>query len=206
VPALLSPANGTFTSTNVLTLRWQAGPGAVGYRLDFAGTVQDVGSVTQYTTPPLADGLYTWTVAAYDAVGNVSAYASPWSCTVDTVSPIVIYVTPPDGVVGVTVDASVGIAFSRPINAGTLIYTVSPDPDGWSTLWDVSGTVVTLSHNPFDYQRTYTVTIIAAEDLLGNSLAETPYTWQFATASARFYLPLVLCDYQPPLIPWPTGK
>ena len=62
---LISPADGTLTTTNELTLTWRAGGkgDVAGYKVDFGGTVIDVGDVTEYGTGLLADGVYTWTVA-----------------------------------------------------------------------------------------------------------------------------------------------
>ncbi len=75
-PTLLSPPDGAVISDTTPTLTWQPSSGATGYLLDLAGTVLDVGDVTQYTCPLLADGLYTWTVAAYNAL-----YTSPFTDT-----------------------------------------------------------------------------------------------------------------------------
>jgi hypothetical protein len=55
--------------------------------------------------------------------------------------------------------------------------------------------VATLTHAPFAPSTAYTVDVTAAKDLAGNSLAEPPYTWRFATAAQRIYLPLVLNSY-----------
>jgi uncharacterized repeat protein (TIGR01451 family) len=83
-PALVSPADDAVTNSITPTLTWNASlsPDAAGYLLDFEGVVQDVGDVPQRTTSILADGTYTWTVAAYDAAGNTSAYTDTWSFTV----------------------------------------------------------------------------------------------------------------------------
>jgi uncharacterized repeat protein (TIGR01451 family) len=196
-PTLLSPANGTITTTTSLTLAWQASPSpdAAGYWVDFNGTVHDVGNATQYTTPVLADATYTWTVAAYDAMGNTSAYTDTWSFRVDTVSPIIVAVSPANGAAEVAVTAPVVVTFSRPIEISTFAFTVSPDPGGWAASWSGGETVVTLTHNPFDYWRTYSFTVTAAADPLGNPLAGAPYTWRFATAPCRLHLPLVMKNF-----------
>lgn len=86
VPTLLGPADTTtVTTTDSVTLTWQAVADAdlAGYTLDLGGSVIDVGDVTQYVAGPLANGAYTWTLAAYDALGNASAYADDWSFEVD---------------------------------------------------------------------------------------------------------------------------
>lgn len=86
VPVLSGPANSSvITGTDVVTLTWQAvgESDLAGYSLKRAGGVQDVGNVTQIVVGPLANGVYTWTVAAYDAAGNSSAYAAIRTFTVD---------------------------------------------------------------------------------------------------------------------------
>ena len=69
-PTLKSPPNGAVISNTTPTLIWYVVFDATGYWLDFDGTIVDVGNTTAYNTGILADGTYTWTVAAYDAVGH----------------------------------------------------------------------------------------------------------------------------------------
>jgi uncharacterized repeat protein (TIGR01451 family) len=85
-PVLLSPADGAVLTDSTPTLAWQPSPSpdAAGYLLDWNSAVSDVGDVTLYTTPVLADGTYTWTVAAYDDLGNTGAYTDAWSLSVCT--------------------------------------------------------------------------------------------------------------------------
>jgi hypothetical protein len=82
-PVLVSPPDGAVLSDTTPTLTWLASPEASGYLLDWNGAVSDVGDVTRYTTTVLADGVYTWTVAAYHAT-YTSPYTDVWSFTVDT--------------------------------------------------------------------------------------------------------------------------
>ncbi|MBN1260334.1 MAG: SBBP repeat-containing protein, partial [Anaerolineae bacterium] len=69
-PTLITPEDDAFLNDATPTLRWQASPDpdVAGYQLDLAGALIDVGNVTSYTTALLADGSYTWTVAAYDVL------------------------------------------------------------------------------------------------------------------------------------------
>jgi hypothetical protein len=195
-PMLVSPANGAVISDTTPTLIWGASPSpdVAGYRLDWNGTVMDVGDVTQFTASVLADGVYTWTVAAYDGLGNTSLYTDVWSFTIESASPQILDTAPGDGETDVAIGAAVVITFSEPINAATFAYTVAPDPGGWSAVWSGSGAVATLNHTPFDYQTTYTVTVTAASDLVGNPLSGAPVVWHFTTAKGQVYvyLPLVV--------------
>jgi len=193
-PALTSPANGAALTDNTPRLTWNASPSpdVAGYRLDFDGAIQDVGSVTQYTTSLLTDGVYTWTVAAYDAAGNTSPYTDTWSFTMDTRSPAIVAVSPVSGAVKTAITAPAAITFSESISPSSFAYAVSPDPGGWSLSWDAGGSVATLLHNPFSYSRTYIFSVTASADLAGNPLAEAPYAWFFTTTPNQIYLPLVI--------------
>jgi uncharacterized repeat protein (TIGR01451 family) len=183
LPALVSPANGALTSDTTPTLAWQASPSpdVAGYLLDLDGAVADVGNIIQYTATVLADGSYTWTVAAYDQARNTSAYTDTWSFTVDGTPPQVVDTAPSGGETGVGLDAPVVITFDEVINGATFVYAVTPDPGGWAETWSASGSVVTLTHAAFSAGTIYTVTVAAADDLAGNALSSAPLTWQFTT-------------------------
>lgn len=84
------------------------------------------------------------------------------------------------------------ITFDEPIRAGTLVYTVAPDPGGWSETWGGDGTVVTLTHSALAAMEVYTVTVTAGEDGVGNVLADVPYVWTFETVAYHRYLPVVV--------------
>jgi uncharacterized repeat protein (TIGR01451 family) len=87
-PTLVSPANGAVVSDTTPTLTWGDSPNAAGYLLDWNGAVMDVGGITHYTTQALVDGVYTWTVAAYDLLRNTSPYTDVWSFTVSLPGPV----------------------------------------------------------------------------------------------------------------------
>jgi uncharacterized repeat protein (TIGR01451 family) len=193
-PVLSGPANHTFTNTTALTLTWQASasPDVMGYLLDLNGMVVDVGASTFATTGVLADGTYTWTVAAYSAL-HTSAYTDVWSFSVDA--------TPPDAPV-----------LSGPANGSvtsttalSLTWQASPSPDVAGYLLDFDGTVLDVGDATFSStgvlaDGVYTWTV-AAYDALRNTSAYTD-VWSFTVAtmppSHLVYLPLVLNNY-------PTG-
>jgi hypothetical protein len=93
VPVLLSPGDGAVVSTAVVTLAWQAAPGATRYRLQaatdsgFYSIVLDstLEELSQDTSPQ--DGTYYWHVAAIDDAGNTSLYSAAWSVAKDTTPP-----------------------------------------------------------------------------------------------------------------------
>ena len=142
----------------------------------------------------MAEGVYTWTVAAYDEADNTSAYASAWSLTIDDTSPQIDSVSPVSGATGVSLDESVVVTFDESVDTATFLYAVVPNPGGWDVTWGMGDTTVTMNHALFDSATTYTVTITAAADLASNSLSGVPVAWQFTT-EFYVYLPLVLRNY-----------
>jgi uncharacterized repeat protein (TIGR01451 family) len=194
-PVLVSPAHGLVVSDTTPTLVWQASPSpdVAGYWLDLSGSVNDVGDVTGYTAPFLTDGAYAWRVAAYDEVGHTGVYSDVWTFSVDATPPQVVAVSPPAGAQGVAVDATVVITFSEAVRAASLDYAVLPDPLGWSAAWRDGETVVLLDHDAFAPETTYTVSLVAVADGVGNAFSGAPYAWHFATTSQwALYLPVVL--------------
>ena len=88
VPVLAAPSNSSVvTDTDVVTLIWEpVGDGDLaGYEVTLNGSVVDAGNVTQTVAGPLANGVYTWTVAAYDTAGNRSAPAGNRTFSVNRV-------------------------------------------------------------------------------------------------------------------------
>lgn len=90
VPVLTAPAQSSvITDSDSITLTWDAGvvmaaaETPAGYKVKLNDVVQDVGAVNELALGPLANSVYTWTVAAYDALGNESSYAVERTFTVD---------------------------------------------------------------------------------------------------------------------------
>jgi hypothetical protein len=85
-PVLVGPPDGATLGDSKPVLTWLSSPSpdAAGYLLDWDGAVLDVGAVTRYTVSVLSDGVYTWTVAAYDALRNTGAYTDTRSFAVAT--------------------------------------------------------------------------------------------------------------------------
>jgi hypothetical protein len=57
--------------------------------------------------------------------------------------------------------------------------------------------VLTLTHSPFDYQTTYTVSVNAAEDEAGNPLSGAPVQWSFTTLEEPDSIPPQVTAHSP---------
>jgi len=98
VPSLSSPANGSVTSDNTVSLDWSdstdSGTDVSNYEVQ-ADDSSGFGSPNYSATPTsssqatstLADGLYYWRVRAKDNAGNWSGYSSSRTFRVDTTAP-----------------------------------------------------------------------------------------------------------------------
>ena len=82
------------------------------------------------------------------------------------------------------INITVTLFFDAPIKQNTFQYTCSPDPGGWVATWFGDDKVVGLNHNDFLYGRTYTFTVVAAQDTNGNAMVanpNVPSSWTFET-------------------------
>lgn len=117
------PTNLTTTVVgSTVSLSWQASTddtGVAGYRVSRNGTVVGTATSASFTDSGLPAGTYTYTVAAFDAAGNMSAASSSASATVAASEQLTFFT--PSGMP----DATVGQAY--------LGYIVCSDPEGPST-------------------------------------------------------------------------
>ncbi len=107
---------------------------------------------------------------------------SPWTFT--TVGPpTIVATTPVNGATGVLLTQNVIIDFSKPMNTASLVYTCTPNPGGWVAAWSNGDRTVTLSHTMFAGLTSYTFTVTAAQDTVGNNLVAgpVPNPWIFTT-------------------------
>ena len=193
-PQLLSPRDSALISDTTPALTWQSSPApdVAGYLLKWDDGLLDLGNLTQYTPTPLADGVHTWTLAAYDGVRNIGVFTDVWSLMLDATAPDILVTVPVSGAVDVPRPAPVVITFTEPVEPSSFAYNVTPDPGAWIAQWDGTGSVVTLNHADFELRTTYTVTITSAVDTVGLPLARAPYSWTFTTKDLRIFLPTVV--------------
>ncbi|MBN1922556.1 MAG: S8 family serine peptidase [Anaerolineae bacterium] len=98
-PELINPPDGVVITDTTPTLLWQPVTGAAGYQVNLAGVLHDVGMSTTFTTPLLAEGVYTWTVTAYNSWGALSSTQAPWVFRVMTPLLAPERLSPEDGAV-----------------------------------------------------------------------------------------------------------
>jgi hypothetical protein len=178
IPILLTPPNGTLTTTQAITLAWQAGAGGtpLGYSVQVDGSIITTTATTSATL--LSTGVHTWTVLAYDAVGY-SDWASAWAVEITQSVGVPILLAPPDG----TVTTTHPITFVWQAGAGSA-------PTGYNV--QVDGSIITTT-NPTSATvlskgvHTWTV---RAYNATGYSAWVSP-TWTITVQGYRVFLPLV---------------
>lgn len=139
-----------------------------------------------------ADGQHSLRSRAIDAVGHVESPTTGITVSVDTTPPELLVTTPVSGAVGVPLSMPVVLTFSESIMTDTLVYSSSPDPGGWATIWSAEDTVATLSHDDFAPEQAYMVVVSQARDRALNRIM--PVSWSFSTSEEPewLYLPVVL--------------
>ncbi|MCJ2563406.1 MAG: Ig-like domain-containing protein, partial [Candidatus Thermoplasmatota archaeon] len=116
---------------------------------------------------------------------------NPWVFNAAIPNPYIATTDPADGAIGVPLDKDIVIDFSEEIDTATFMWNIAPDPTGWSAVWSLGNTRVTLSHSVlFTQNTTYTVTVTAADDLDGNALiaGPVPNPWSFTTVCLDPYI------------------
>jgi len=122
-----------------------------------------------------------------DVIGNnlvAGSVPNPWSFTTqDFTPPQIIATSPTNGSFGIMLNRNIVVTFSEAMDTSSLNYVCSPDPGGWSESWNIGNNVVTLSHNPFAIETTYTFQINIVKDISGNDLipSTVPNPWFFTT-------------------------
>jgi uncharacterized repeat protein (TIGR01451 family) len=165
-----SGSGGYDPSTNVIT--WTGG-------VDTGQPIQIRFQVS--VAPDALDGQQVVNNAiVHDGAGT--EYSLVANATVN-VNPIILSTIPAEGDNSVPITSTLVVTFSKPMDTSSLAYDVSPDPGGWLASWNGNGTAVTLTHNLFEYNQLYTVTL-SANDMLGFPLVSgpVPNPWTFTTS------------------------
>lgn len=155
-PSIPGTPAATVVSSSQINLSWGASTdnvGVAGYQIYRNTNRLTNVTTTSWSDTGLAPGtLYSYTIAAYDAAGNVSAQSSPGSATtaaIDTVPPSIAFTAPPLGavvsntvVVSVTATDNVAVAGVQfkldGANLGNEV-TTTPYQVSWNTLGATNG-------------------------------------------------------------------
>ncbi|MDO9537858.1 MAG: Ig-like domain-containing protein, partial [Thermoplasmata archaeon] len=195
------PANGAtgvaLTSKVVVTFSEAMNITTVTYTCVPAVTVWSVAwsagnTIATYThsNPFTENKPYTFKITAgKDVAGNalIAGAPNPWTFTTVGVPPIIAFTNPANGTITAALTANIVVTFSEAMNIGTVTYTCTPDPGGWSVLWSSGNKIATYTHsNPFVENTVYNFTITAGNDANGVPLAAgaRPNPWTFTTLGA----------------------
>jgi hypothetical protein len=217
LPTILStvPANGeidvlttadivvTFSHTmDTPTWSWSItpDPGGIWTEMWSQTTVIDDTVTLSHATDFLPCTVYTVSVdnanesSTGQGIIDNPAVPNPWSFSTICPNPQVILTDPADGTLLVPIDSPVTITFNKQIDTPTFQWqiTVGPDPLGWTEVWSLGDTVVTLNHllNPFDEATNFCFEVTAADDMFTNPLiaGPVPNPWCFDTTSVAPYI------------------
>jgi dienelactone hydrolase len=127
MPTMLSPPNGTVTTTQAITFAWQAGAGSApqGYNLKLDDAVITTTGTTSATI--LSLGVHTWTVRAYTATAYSDWVTPAWTVEVITLPTTPVLLHPPNG----TVTTTQAITFAWQAGTGSLPQGYNLQLDGW---------------------------------------------------------------------------
>lgn len=115
------------------------------------------------------------------------------------VAPYLVSTFPEQGAISVPITSPVFLEFSEPILISSLVISSTPLQSTWDVSWNLTHTVVTLTHPVLAYAQPYTITV-SATDESGNPLVPGPVSnpWQFTTENEsvlppefKLYLPII---------------
>jgi len=113
---------------------------------------------------------------------------NPWSFATTCVCPEILETYPMNAMFGVPTDVDIIVNFSEPMDTSSVVWSVNPDPGGWTLTWLAGDTVLSMGHsNPFN-QGNVTVEISYAEDKSGDQLVPgpVPNPWTFFVGTGAF--------------------
>jgi hypothetical protein len=196
--AAIAPGSSTTVTATVLE---EGQPVTVSRRITFTtnlGTLAPAGvdtdaegyAVTVYTAPGV-EGTATITATDGVLVGTTLVQVT----TGDTEPPSIVTTSPDDKATDVARNVDLVIDFSEAMDTDSVAYSTVPII-ALTPAWSNGDATLVLAHAHLLSNTTYTITITAGKDVVGNDLAVIPYTWSFATGSTggghKVYLPLVL--------------
>lgn len=91
-------------------------------------------------------------------------------------------ITPANASTGVATTTPIVVTFSEEMDTSSFTYTLVPSPGGEVVTWSAGDTVATINHTAFANSTSYTFTVTAANDMVGNPSAGSAST--FTTVAA----------------------
>jgi len=147
-----------------------------------------------FFTFPMDDGYYKFYLKAVDKAGNIEGghYMGPPTiqarCCYDSTPPIIILALPNNNSTNQSIERSILIHFSEPMNASSvessLLIRPSMTISGYE--WNANYTILNINLSSYFTQNTiYTVNInTSAKDIAGNSLMSL-HSWSFGTHTSE---------------------
>ncbi|MCK4444770.1 MAG: Ig-like domain-containing protein, partial [Thermoplasmata archaeon] len=105
--------------------------------------------------------------------------------------PVITSTDPADQDVNVPLNKSIVIDFSEEMLPGSFVWTIVPNPSGWTETWSNGNSTVTLSHtNDFVQCTNHDVEVTQAWDTDFNNIipGSVPNPWRFTTACVNPYI------------------
>jgi hypothetical protein len=181
---------------NTSTLLWNITPDPGGWFETWAPN--DTHVALSHSNPFGSCTFYEFEVRyAEDLSGNQlvpgpppNAVANPWNFKSYCDAPYITYTLPGPYQPSVSIGHAIFIGFSEPMDPSSLIWTIDPDPGGWSVVWNNTAEVGLHHANDFVECMSYTVEVTQAKDLSGKDLEpnEVPNPWTFTTVCDSPYM------------------
>ncbi len=137
----------------------------------------------------LSGPLWTCTAHIFEVIQIIqiakrfpSLVPNPWTF-VTACPPEIISTDPFDGQSNVALGKVIEVEFSRAMDRGTINWTISPDPGGWSRSWSLGDKLLTLSHaGYFEPNTTYTMTVTGLDNERNPLIpGPVPNPWNWTT-------------------------
>lgn len=147
-----------------------------------AGTVlgyipNNAGALDSYTIGGKTIDNFSWNGGVQELTFDTTGFSEYDS---DNTAPTATF-SPTSGSLGVATTADIVVTFSEAMDTSSLTYTLAPNPGGLSVAWSAGDTVATVSHTALNPVTSYTFTVTAATDKVGNAATGTLVT-TFSTA------------------------
>ena len=127
---------------------------------------------------------YTATLTGFQSADGVALPTYSWSFTTIPAAPTVVSTNPVNGAMGVAVNTTVAVTFSRAMNTGVGTFGLADGgPVAGSGSWSAGGTIYTFTpSSPLLNATKYTATLTGFQS--GDGGALPTYPWTFTTVAA----------------------